>query len=65
MGFSLSPERGHEVRTREVPQEDRCSSMYTNCYAFLSCTHMYELLARLFGIRLSVFAIPVRRESNS
>jgi hypothetical protein len=33
MGFSLCPERGHEGRIREVPREDRCSSMYliTHC----------------------------------
>jgi hypothetical protein len=30
-GLSLSPERGHEGRIREVLQEDGCSSMYINC----------------------------------
>jgi hypothetical protein len=30
MGLSLSPERGYEGRIREVHQEDRCSSMYSN-----------------------------------
>jgi hypothetical protein len=28
--FSIHPEGDHEGRTREVPQEDRCSSMYIN-----------------------------------
>jgi hypothetical protein len=35
MGLSISPERGHEERIREVLQEDRCSSMYSNHYAFV------------------------------
>ncbi len=35
MGLSLSPERGHEGRIHEVLQEDRCSSMYSNYYAFV------------------------------
>jgi hypothetical protein len=35
MGLSLSLERGHEGRIREVLQEDRCSSMYSNYYAFV------------------------------
>jgi hypothetical protein len=26
--FSIHPEQGHEGRTRKVPQEDQCSSMY-------------------------------------
>jgi hypothetical protein len=30
IGLSLSPEQGHEGRVRKVPQEDRCSSMYSN-----------------------------------
>jgi hypothetical protein len=30
MGLSLSLERGHEGRIREMLQEDRCSSMYSN-----------------------------------
>jgi hypothetical protein len=30
MGLTLSPERGHEGRIREVPQEDHCSRMYSN-----------------------------------
>jgi hypothetical protein len=42
MGFSLCLERGHEGHSREVPQEDRCSSMYINCYALLSCAYMYS-----------------------
>jgi hypothetical protein len=33
MGLSLSPERGHEGRIREVLQEDRCSSMYSKLCA--------------------------------
>jgi hypothetical protein len=28
--FSIHPEEGNEGCTREVPQEDRCSSMYIN-----------------------------------
>ncbi len=43
MGLSLSPERGHEGRIREVLQEDHCSSMYSNfLYAFvihISCRY--------------------------
>jgi hypothetical protein len=35
MGLSLSPELGHEGHIREVLQEDRCSSMYSN-YMHLS-----------------------------
>ncbi len=42
MGFSLCPERGHEGRICEVPQEDHCSSMYISYYALLSCTYMYS-----------------------
>jgi hypothetical protein len=42
MGFSLCPERGHEGRTREMSQEDRCSSMYINYYALSSCIYMYS-----------------------
>jgi hypothetical protein len=34
MGLSLSLERDHEGRIREVLQEDCCSSMYCNYYAF-------------------------------
>ncbi len=30
MGLTLSLERGHEGHIREVPQADRCSSMYSN-----------------------------------
>jgi hypothetical protein len=44
MGFSLCPERGHEGRTREVPQEDRCSSMYIDHYALPPCIYMYSQL---------------------
>ncbi len=35
MGLSLSPERGHEGRIREVLQEACCSNMYSNYYAFV------------------------------
>jgi hypothetical protein len=47
MGLSLSPERGHEGHIREVLQEDRCSSMYSNYYALLSCNIMYSLIVLL------------------
>jgi hypothetical protein len=30
MGLSSSPEQGHERSIRKVPQEDRCSIMYSN-----------------------------------
>jgi hypothetical protein len=33
MGLGLSPEQGNEGHIREVVQEDRCSSMYSNYYA--------------------------------
>ncbi len=50
MGFSICPERGHEGHTREVPQEDRCSSMYMDYYAWSSCTYLHALtiMIRLF-----------------
>ncbi len=35
MGLSLSPERGHEGRSHEVPKEDCCSSMYSNNMHFV------------------------------
>ncbi len=35
MGLNLCPERGHEGGIHEVLQEDRCSSMYSNYYAFV------------------------------
>jgi hypothetical protein len=43
MGLSLSPERGHEGRIREVLQEDCCSSMYSNyklCRPVMSRIHV-------------------------
>jgi hypothetical protein len=68
MGFSLSPERGHEGCIREVPQKDGCSSMYIDYYALSSFIYMYSRFmirfVRLFSIRLSVFAIPASRRSN-
>ncbi len=36
----VQPERGHEGRTREVPQEDRCSNMFIDYHALLSCNYM-------------------------
>ncbi len=60
MGFSLCPERGHEGRTRKVPQEDRCSSMYINCYDLSSytCTHLHcSPFVFLSNIWLSILAI--------
>ncbi len=41
--LSLSPDRGHEERIREVLHEDRCSSMYSNymhCRLVMSCIHV-------------------------
>jgi hypothetical protein len=55
MGFSLYPERGHEGCICEVPQEDRCSSMYINYYALL-----------LVSTRIYVYAaIPASWDSDS
>ncbi len=59
MGLSLCPERGHEGRIREVPREDRCSSMYIDYYALLSCNCIYSHcypLALLSSIWLSMLA---------
>jgi hypothetical protein len=56
MGLSLSLERGHEGRIREVLQEDRCSSMYSNSMHLSSCNIMYSPIVLL----LLAF-----RESNS
>jgi hypothetical protein len=37
-GFSIHTEGGHEGRTREVPQEDRCSCTLTSVYIlFCNC----------------------------
>jgi hypothetical protein len=41
MVFSLCPDRGHEGCIREVPQEDRCSSIYINYYALSPCIYMH------------------------
>jgi hypothetical protein len=42
-GLSLSLEQGHEGRIRDVLQEDRCSSMYSNIVCLFSynvmCSH--------------------------
>jgi hypothetical protein len=62
MGFSLCPERDHEGCIRQVPQEDRCSSMYIDHYALLSCNCKYsrhDLHVLLSSIWLSILAIPV------
>ncbi len=48
MGLSLSPEQGPEERIREVLQEDRCSSMYSNYYALWSCNIMYSRILLLY-----------------
>jgi hypothetical protein len=45
MGLSLSPERGHEGRIHEVLQEDHCSSMYSNYYAFVMYSHIVLLFS--------------------
>jgi hypothetical protein len=55
MGLSLSSERGHEGRIREMLQEDRCSSKYSNYYAFL------VLYLHVFTYRVT---IPAFRESD-
>jgi hypothetical protein len=44
MGFSLYREQGRKGRTHEVPQEDRCSSIYIDYYALPSCIYMYSRL---------------------
>jgi hypothetical protein len=44
MGLSLCPEEGHKGLNREVPQEDRCPSMYIDYYALSSCIYMYSRL---------------------
>jgi hypothetical protein len=44
MGLSLSLERGHEGRIREVLQEDRCSSMYSNDMHLSSCNIVYSCI---------------------
>ncbi len=56
MGRSLSLERGHEGRIRKVPLEDRCSSMYSNYYAF------FPLCLQVFTYRI---AIPAFRGTDS
>jgi hypothetical protein len=56
MGLSLSLERGHEGRIREVLQEDGCSSMYSNYCAFV------VLYLHVFTYRVT---IPTFRESDS
>jgi hypothetical protein len=56
MGLSLSPERGHEGHIREVLQEDRCSSMYSNYFAFV------VLNLHVFTYRVAILAL---RESDS
>jgi hypothetical protein len=53
MRLSLSPERGHEGRIREVLQEDRSSSMYSNYHALPSCISRIHV------------ATPALRESDS
>jgi hypothetical protein len=56
MGLSLSPEGGHEGRIREALQEHRCSSMYSNYYAFV------VLYLHVFTYRVT---IPTFRGTNS
>ncbi len=48
MGLSLSLERGHEGRIREVLQEDRCSSMYGNYHAFAPHILKHSHIVSLF-----------------
>jgi hypothetical protein len=40
--LSLSLDRGHEGRTRKVPQEDGCSSMYKSLSRVLTCIILCE-----------------------
>jgi hypothetical protein len=54
MGLSLSPERGHEGHIREVLQEDRCSSMYSNYYAFV-----------VLHLHVFTYCTPTFRKSDS
>jgi hypothetical protein len=56
MGLSLCAERGYEGRIREMLQEDCCSSMYSNYYAFV------VLYLHVFTYRAT---IPASRESDS
>jgi hypothetical protein len=56
MGLSLCPERGFEGRICEVLQEDRCSSIYSNYYAFV------VLYLHVVTYRATILA---SRESNS
>jgi hypothetical protein len=68
MGFSIRPEGGHEGRIHEVPQEDRCSSMYIDYYALSSCTctySHYDLLVFQSSTQLLIFAIPACTEFDS
>jgi hypothetical protein len=48
MGLSSSLERGHEGRILEVPQEDCCSSMYSNVMCLSSCIFTYSCIVLLF-----------------
>ncbi len=48
MGLSSSPERGHEGRICKVPQEGRCSSMYSNVMHLSSCVFTYSCIVLLF-----------------
>jgi hypothetical protein len=48
MGLSSSPEQGQEGRIREVPQEDRCSSMYSYAMRLSFCNFTYSGIVLLF-----------------
>ncbi len=47
-GLSLSPDRGHEGRIREVLQEDWCSSMYSKLCVIIIKQHMHSHTISLF-----------------
>jgi hypothetical protein len=42
-----------------------CTLTVMHCHLVSTCTHDYDPLVRLFGIRLSVSATPACRESYS
>jgi hypothetical protein len=55
MGLSLSLERGHEGRVREVLQENGCSIMYSNYYVLSSRNAIYSR---------NMLQLPAFRESD-
>jgi hypothetical protein len=56
MGLNSSLEKGHEGRIRELLQEDRCSSMYSNYYASVTLyLHVFKCRATIPAFRDSDF----------